>query len=139
MPYVNGIMGNLVNNPELKATQSGKYVCNFTLANNYGYGENQRTDFVYCNAFGKTAEMITSHFKKGDAIIVQGEFHNRPYKKNDAGYDIPNWVYSVSSVVFVPKSKSNGEKKTAEKQDATDSLMDTQGFEEIEGTEDLPF
>lgn len=106
MPYVNGILVNLVSNPELKVTQSGKYICNFGVANNCGYGEYKKTDFIICNAFGKTAQIISTHLKKGDAVILQGEFHNKPYKKNDKGYDVPNWQYEVHSIVFLPKQKS---------------------------------
>lgn len=144
MPYVNGILVNLVSNPELKVTQSGKYICNFGVANNCGYGEYKKTDFIICNAFGKTAQIISTHLKKGDAVILQGEFHNKPYKKNDNGYDIPNWQYDVQSIVFLPKQKVSADSQVGYDEVSAGDIFNTKvssgsDFEEVEGTDNLPF
>lgn len=109
MPYVNGILGNLVSDPEIKVTPSGTQVVNFVVANNSGFGENKHTDFINCTAFNKTAELVQKFFRKGSPILIEGEFKNRPYKKatakNGREYDVPNWGYAVRSIVFLPKNE----------------------------------
>lgn len=105
MPYVNGYLGKLTKDPALKQTQSGKQTCNFTVASDKGWGDKKKTDFIPCVAWEKTANTINTHFRKGDNILVQGEWENHPWQKNEKGYDIPNWQYIVKSIVFLPKPK----------------------------------
>lgn len=106
MPYVNGYLGKLTKDPVLKQTQSGKQTCNFTVASEKGWGDKKKTDFVPCIAWEKTASTISVHYKKGDSILVQGEWENHPWQKNEKGYDIQNWQYVVKSIVFLPKPKA---------------------------------
>lgn len=106
MPYVNGYLGRLTKDPVLKQTPGGKQTCNFTIASDKGWGNNKKTDFIPCVAWEKTANTINSYFTKGDSIIVQGEWENHTWQKNEKGYDIPNWQFIVKSIVFLPKPKA---------------------------------
>jgi single-strand DNA-binding protein len=108
MAYIlpTAIIGKICKDVELKTTKNGKSICEFNLANSYGFGENKRCDFVRCVAFGKTAEIVSKYFHKGSHIIVKGEFHNNPYKKDEHGYDIPNWQFNVSGIEFLPKEQA---------------------------------
>lgn len=109
MPYVNGILGKIARDPQMKSTKNGKQMCLFTVANQCGYGEHKTTDYIQCMAWEKTGEMIAKHFKKGDPIIVEGEMHNSPWRKDEKGYDIQNWQLTVRNIVFVPKVYANND------------------------------
>lgn len=78
------LMGRLTHSPELKTLkESGKNVLKFNLAINRPKRKDtdeQRTDFVDCVAWEKTAEFINRYFKKGDAIIVKGQLETRMYQ-----------------------------------------------------------
>lgn len=45
----------------------------FTVASNRGYGDNKRTVYVDCIAWGKRADIIMDNFTKGSAIAVAGD------------------------------------------------------------------
>lgn len=64
--------GNLGQDPELKTSQGGKSFCNFSIATSDGWGENKKTNWHRCTAFGKLAEIIAEYVKKGDEIVVSG-------------------------------------------------------------------
>lgn len=68
------LMGRLVKNPELNNTPSGKVYTKFTLAVNKPKvkDKEQETSFIGCIAWGKTAEVITQWFGKGNRLIVLG-------------------------------------------------------------------
>lgn len=66
------LMGRLTRAPELRCTVVGKNVCNFSIAINSGYGDNQTTDYINCIAWEKTAEFVGKYFDKGKMIIVAG-------------------------------------------------------------------
>ena len=66
------IIGNLVHNPELKHTQTGKAVCSFRLACNSGYGDKQETLFIGVETWNKNAENIAQYCAQGSKIAIQG-------------------------------------------------------------------
>ncbi len=80
-------LGNIAE-PELKMTQSGAAVLKFSLAVNSSYlDKNQtrqeRTEWVRCTMFGKRAEGLAKHLKKGDRLFVAGEMRTSSYEKDN--------------------------------------------------------
>lgn len=66
------LMGRMVKDPELKTTSGkGTYYTRFCIAVKRDIGED-KTDFIDCVAWTRTAEMICKHFKKGHRIIITG-------------------------------------------------------------------
>ena len=77
------LMGRITRSLELKKTQSGKSVVQFSIAVDRKYqkqGEERITDFFNLVAWGSTAEFITKWFDKGDMIAVTGEIQSRNYE-----------------------------------------------------------
>ena len=78
------LMGRLTRDPELRHTGKGAPVTTFSIAINSGYGENQRTDFVNCLAWNKTAEFVTKYFTKGKMIVIaDGRISTRSWETQD--------------------------------------------------------
>ena len=76
------INGHLVKDMEVKDT--GKcLVGNFTIANNVGFGENQKTNFVNCVMFGDRVESLVEYLVKGCKVLVEGELAIEQYEVND--------------------------------------------------------
>lgn len=111
MAYINGYMGKLTKDPVLRTTQSGKSMANFTVASDEGWGDRKHTDFIPCVAWEKTANTIMKFFTKGDSIIVEGNWQNSPWQKNEKGYDIPNWQFIIRKIHFLPKPKAKVEEE----------------------------
>ena len=80
------LVGRLTRDPELKSTQSGVPVLNFTVAVQRRYkdanGERQ-SDFINCVAFRQTAEFIANYFKKGNMISIDGSIQTRSWDDNE--------------------------------------------------------
>lgn len=65
--------GNLGKDCEVRTTQSGTTVCNFTVGVSVGYGENKKTEWVKCALFGKRAEGgVVQYLVKGAKVLVMG-------------------------------------------------------------------
>jgi single-strand DNA-binding protein len=75
------IGGRLTATPELKQTPSGVSVTTFTIAVNRR-GKDAGADFLDCVAWRQTAEFVTKHFDKGNAICVVGSLQKRMWEKN---------------------------------------------------------
>lgn len=80
------LMGRLVKDPEVRYTQSGKVVCQFTLAvdrpftNQNGQKE---ADFIPVVVWGKIAEIAGNSLSKGHRALVEGRLQIRNYTAND--------------------------------------------------------
>lgn len=125
------LMGRLTRDPEMRHTNSGTPVTTFSIAINSGYGENQRTDFVNCLAWNKTAEFVTKYFTKGKMIIVIGRITTRSWETQDG-----KRAYATE---VVANEVSFGETKSSQ-QTATQPPMQDDDFTPLdEYDEDLPF
>jgi single-strand DNA-binding protein len=76
------MIGRLTKDPEVKKTQSNKTVANFTVAINDKYSKD-KTDFINCVAWEKTAEYLGNYVKKGNLIAVEGRISTRNYDGSD--------------------------------------------------------
>lgn len=124
------LLGRTTNAIELKTTQSGKAVANFTLAVNRKY-DKEKTDFINCIAWNKTAEIMASYVLKGQLIAIDGEIQTRTYEDKNGNKRTATEVI-VSNFYFAESKK--------EKPDPNVNFteVDTSDFEEI-SNQDLPF
>lgn len=78
------LIGRLGKDPELKYTQSGRAVANFSLATDRSWkgqdGQKQR-DTTWHNivVWGKRAEVVKEYLAKGQQIYIEGRIDNRSY------------------------------------------------------------
>src|SRR5699024_9334975 len=78
------LIGRLTKAIDIKATNSGTTVGNFTLAVNLTFGKKeQEADFITCVAFNKTAEIISQYTDKGSQIAVVGRIQTRNYENKE--------------------------------------------------------
>jgi single-strand DNA-binding protein len=105
------IIGNLTRDPELTQTQSGKSVVKFTVAVNNGKdaeGNDRPADFITCQAWNKTAELVGRYCKKGKPIAVIGAFKTDKYQdKNHEDVTHYNSYILVNSIEFVGSGNNN--------------------------------
>jgi len=84
------LTGRLTRDPELKYGQSGKAYAKFSLAVARTFSRDE-TDFFNCTAFGKTAEIVGEHLRKGRKVGVQGNIQMNKYEVNGekrTSYDV---------------------------------------------------
>ena len=67
------VTGNLTKDAELRYTTNEKAYSKFSIANNEGYGENQKTNFFNCTLWGKSAENLNRFLTKGQKVLVTGK------------------------------------------------------------------
>ncbi|MFW5995767.1 MAG: single-stranded DNA-binding protein [Halanaerobiaceae bacterium] len=91
------LIGRLVRDPELRYTGSGTPVCNFTLAveRNYTNQQGERdVDFIKIVTWRKLAETCAHHLGKGRLVAVEGrlQIRNRKSEKDGRTYVNPEVV-----------------------------------------------
>ena len=69
------LIGNITKDIELRQSNSGKFVVEFSIAINNGkdqQGNELPADFVNCTAWNKTAEVLSKYATKGTKVGIEG-------------------------------------------------------------------
>lgn len=110
------LSGRLTHDVEIKTTQSGTAVAQFSLAVERSFsrqGEEKKTDFITCVAWGKTAEFIGRYFGKGRSIAIIGNLRTRTYDdKNGVKHYVTEVYVDEAQFTFEPKA-AQGSSQTA--------------------------
>lgn len=104
------LMGRITAPLELRSTQSGTSVLQFTVAVDRDYvkqGEERQADFINCVAWKQTAEFISRYFGKGRMIALTGRLQSRTYDdKNGSRHYITELIVQQASFTGEPKQES---------------------------------
>jgi len=76
------LIGRLTADPNLRYTQSGNAVANFTLAVDRPFtnqGGEKETDFIDIVTWRKLAEIVANNLEKGRLVAVEGRLQIRSY------------------------------------------------------------
>lgn len=109
------LIGNLTRDPEMRSTQSGVAVCNFSIAVNRRFknanGE-QETDFLNVIAWRQLAELCGKHLAKGRKVAVTGSIQTRTYEAKD-GSKRTAWDIVADEVEFLTTQNQQSSTQSA--------------------------
>lgn len=142
------LIGRITAALELKATPSGKSVCNFSVAVERKFKDAEGkpiTDYIDCVAWGSQAEFLCKWFDKGVRVGLSGELQTRTYTDND-GKNRKVYEVLVNTVEFADGKKdantvattpANTTTPTANTSNANTFSAD--GFSPVDSGDKLPW
>ncbi len=82
------LIGNLGKDPEIRYTQSGDPIANFSLATNEAWtdrnGQKQEhTEWHSVEVFGKPAQVVRDYLTKGRQVYLEGSIRTNEWKDKD--------------------------------------------------------
>ena len=84
------VVGNLVDDPELRFTPSGAAVANFRIASTPRTVDRQSNEwkdggalFLTCSVWRQAAENVAESLQKGMRVVVQGRLKSRQYETRE--------------------------------------------------------
>lgn len=125
------LIGNLTKDPEMRSTQSGVAVCNFTIAVNRRFRNpqtgQQETDFLNVIAWRQLAELCNKYLAKGRKVAVTGSIQTRTYEAKD-GSKRTAWDIVADEVEFLaPQNQQGGEHGVQSASNAYATAADKEG------------
>ena len=144
--------GRLGRDCETRFTQAGMAICSFTVAVDFGYGENKGTNWIRCSLFGKRAEGgLPKYLVKGTQVAISGELKVREYDDKygnkrtsvDVSVDKLDLIGGRSESqgggdVGGSHSGGGGYDKAPQKSN-NDPFADSPGFSDVPVDDDIPF
>ncbi|MEQ6363555.1 single-stranded DNA-binding protein [Lactiplantibacillus plantarum] len=129
------ISGNLGKDPEVRQTQSGMQVANFSLAVRQNRPDDQGnygTDWFRCAVWGKRAGTIERFFHKGNHVTVTGTFEVDEYNgQTQLGVNVTDFD--------LPDRESNQSKSQSNNQAPHQQPVPSAGGQIDISDDDLPF
>ncbi|PLX43279.1 MAG: single-stranded DNA-binding protein [Deltaproteobacteria bacterium] len=105
------LIGNLGKDPEVRYTQSGTAVANFSLATTErqkrGDEWGDHTEWHNIVVFGKTAENCQQYLSKGSQIFIEGRIQTRKWQDRD-GNDRYTTEIVANNVQFLSGGRQGG-------------------------------
>lgn len=77
------VTGNVGRDPEIRYTQSGKPVANFSVADSRSKGDDKEVIWHNIVCFDEMAENVTEQLSKGQRVVVSGRFTVNKYLSKD--------------------------------------------------------
>ena len=82
------LIGNVGRDPEIRYTQSGEPIANFTLATNEVWNDKsgqkqERTEWHRVEVFGKTAQVVRDYVTKGRPVYIEGSIRYEEWTDKD--------------------------------------------------------
>jgi single-strand DNA-binding protein len=103
------VVGNLVDDPELRFTPSGAAVCNFRIASTPRVFDKQSNDwkdgdalFLGVNIWRQAAENVAESLQKGMRVVVQGVLKSRQYETREGE---KRTVFEITAEEVAPSLK----------------------------------
>lgn len=117
-------VGRVGRDAELKDV-GGNKVLSFSLANDVGFGDKKKTNWLNCNLWGKQGESVARFVTKGKQIWVSGELSTREYTGKD-GTNKTSLEVRVNQLDLVGGKSENAEpaQESAPAQSAQESVPD---------------
>jgi single-strand DNA-binding protein len=105
------LIGNLGKDPEVRYTQGGTAVCNFSLATTERQKKGDEwvdhTEWHNIVVFGKSAENCQQYLKKGSTAYIEGRIQNRKWQDKE-GKDRYTTEIVAQSIQFLGGRPSGG-------------------------------
>jgi len=133
-------IGNLGKDVEIRATQGGKAVANFSIAVADGYrdkqtGENvDQTEWVRCVAFDKLAEICGQYLHKGSKVHVQGRMKTRKWQDQNGQDRFTTEIALEGMQMLDGKPESNAPRSQGEQRQEPQAEPEPNPFDD-----DIPF
>ena len=96
--------GRLIKDPDGKELEKNNYLCTFFIANDVWFGQNKKTGFYKCQAWGQLGKIITENAKTGTELFITGRLEQYIYE-NDKGETVYDNYVVVEQFDFGAKSQ----------------------------------
>ena len=119
------LIGNLGKDTEVRFTQTGNAVCNFSIAISEKWRDQsgklqEKTEWVNIVVWGKRAEACGQYLAKGSKVAVEGKLQTRSFESNGFKKYVTEVVAERVEFLSTPRVADGGEQDGAAHFDPAD-------------------
>ena len=136
------LVGNVGKDPEVRYSQSGTPVANFSLATNERFKDRndewqERTEWHNIVAWQRLAEIVGEYVAKGSKLYVEGKIQTSSWEDRQSGERKYRTAIVARDLLLLGPRESSGDHEGAPRTNHEDQRSDAGSGES--GDEDIPF
>jgi len=134
------LIGRLTKDVDLRTTKSGTSVAVFILAVDKGLSKQKReeaeqagrptADFISCQAWGMTADLLTQYCGKGSKIALEGRIQTGSYQDKETGKTVYTTDVVANRVEFLDSKSTSSQDDRVPDDDFFDDDFVDQAYNE---------
>lgn len=137
------IIGNVVADPETRATPSGQQVCSLRVATNRVWtdkagAKQQKTEFHNVVLWRRLAEIASQYLKKGGLVLIEGRLETRSWDDKNTGAKRYRTEIIAESMQLGPRGFTQGSGQGQEPAQSPRQDVPTSGGDNEAGKEEIP-
>ena len=139
------IAGNVGKDPEIKVTNNGMKIANFTIAVN-AYSKDKETgeridsvDWFNVVAFGKLADLVENYVQKGKKLLIVGKVKTRTYQADDGSTRYFTETIADELEFMSSKNEPSEDQKQGYYQEQKQQQSAVEDPAAVEDPDELPF
>lgn len=138
------LLGNLGKDPEIRVTESGRKVANFSLATTESYKDKNgervdNTEWHNIVFWGPIAEVIEKYLRKGSQVYIEGKLRTRSYEDKEGVKKYVTEVMGQNMTMVGGRSSEAGNGAGMSSNSSRASEPVAQDLAPADDTDDLPF
>ena len=108
------VIGHLGADPDIKYTQNGKAIANFTVATTESWkdkqtgNQQQRTEWHRMVCYDRTAEIAGEYLRKGAKVYIEGKLRTRKWQHKDGGDRYTTEIIANDMTMLDSRQESQG-------------------------------
>src|SRR5579872_7440766 len=108
------IIGNLGKDPEVKYTQSGTAIANFSVATSSSYKDKggqwqEKKDWINITAWAKLAEVCEKYLHKGSKVYLSGRLETQSWEDKQSGEKKYKTIVVAGDLIMLDSKNNNGD------------------------------
>lgn len=132
------LIGRVTSDITINQSKNGMAVCSFSVAiDRYIKDKEKSTDFIRCNAFGSTAEILGKYAGKGKQIAIEGNIKTGSYEKDGVKHYTQD--VQVERVELLGGKSDSGTSSQATPTQAATPQNNANDFEPLVEDSEVPF
>ena len=129
------IIGRLTRDPESRQTPNGVSVCNFSMATNFKWGDEEKVEYHNIVAWNKLADICTQYLQKGMKVYIEGRIQTQSWNDKDGKKCYKTEIVASNMIILSNKKEQDTEPSPAMNQPP----LPQRPPEDDINVEDIPF
>lgn len=137
------LVGNLGNDPEVRATNSGQKVVTISVATSESWKDKQtgqpqqRTEWHRVVFYGKLADIAEQYLKKGSKVYIEGQIKTHKWQGNDGRDNYTTQIHAKDMQMLDSRGESQSGSYQQQPAPQQASQQQPGGFDDFD--DDIPF
>jgi single-strand DNA-binding protein len=138
------LIGRLGGDPELRHTQGGQAVANFSLATSERWKDKsdkiqERTEWHRVVAWGKTGETAAKYLTKGREVFIEGKIQTKEWQDKDGNKRYTTEIVAQSVTFIGSGSESSSNDGASKGGGVSKPTYEEDNFDQSFNDDDIPF